>query len=318
MKEEKLVLQQRAQPAEEVIKELEELMPNEILKQMMKQPPNKAFTQYNHYNVSRPYDLIELDLLFLPKDKKYLYCLCAIDAASRYKWAQPIKDKTALSVLNAFISMKLPLNKIGFINTDSGSEFHGDFQKYLKQKKVQQRFNLPSHHLSFVESFNGTLARHLFLPLQEIEMDTGEFAKEWTRDLQNVVSMLNNSNTQMIKMKPIDAIKLDNVPQPKNKICGNDTEKQYMIGTIVRKMYNKDEIYDVSSKTIKVERRRKTDPWFSKELYYVYDVMPTSSNEIGDNNSLKYHWIISIEKPPSVDNVYEHAYTYFQLQPVLV
>ena len=276
---------------------------------MLKQPSSKAFTQYNHYNVSRPFELIQMDTLFLPTDKKYRYCLCAIDAASRYKWAQPLTDKSSEGVVRAFKQMKLPLDKITTINTDSGTEFAGAFKKHLLQLGIELRVNLPSHHLSFVESFNGVLAKRLFTPMQVHEMDYGVVNKDWVSRLQSSVDELNNSDTQLIGMKPKDAVKLSSVPQPKNDFSDKDTKKEYPIGTIVRRMFNSDEVYDFASGTVKVEKRRRTDPWFTRQLYYVYDV-------IGDENGLKYHLIIAIEKPSERDNIYDHAYTYYQLSPV--
>lgn len=311
MAEEKtLVEQQRAQPKEEVIRALNVDLPtSELVKQMMRQPNQKAFSLYNHYNVTRPFDLVQLDTLFLPNDKKHRYCLCAIDAASRFKYAQPLTDKTASGVLKAFIAMKMPLDKITTINTDAGSEFMGAFTKYLTSKNIIHKVNLPSNHLAFVESFNGNLAKNLFTPMHAIEMDTGKVSKEWIDRLQSVVNELNDSITQMIGMKPKDAVKLKSVEQPDNNLDISDIKKEYAIGTIVRRMFNHDEIYDFQSGTVKVEKRRRTDPWFSRQLYYIYDKM-------GGENSLVYHWIIPIEKPADKENVYNHAFTYYQLQPV--
>ncbi len=301
---------QRAQPDEDVINALNVDLPTtELVAQMMRQPPPKAFLLYNHYSVSRPYDLVQLDILFLPTDKKFRYCLCAVDAASRFKWAQPMTNKSAESCLKAFINMKMPLDQITEINTDGGGEFAGAFAKFLKTNNIHHRVNKPSHHLAFVENFNGVLARRLFMPMHAHEMDTGEVSKDWVDRLQDTVTFFNDHITQMIKMKPIDAIKLNEVPQPANDIDAADTKKSYEIGTIVRRMFNHDEIYDFKSGTVKVEKRRKTDPWFSRQLYYVYNIM-------GDDDSMKYHWLIKIEDKPSPDNIYEHAYTYYQLQKI--
>jgi hypothetical protein len=42
------------------------------------------------------------DLLFLPNDSGFKYCLTVIDCASRYKWAAPVRSKTASAITNAF------------------------------------------------------------------------------------------------------------------------------------------------------------------------------------------------------------------------
>ena len=68
----------------------------------------------------------------------------------------------------------------------------------------------PSQHRSqgIVERFNRALADRLFSYQYHKELeDPSKSNREWVSRLQNVVSALNNEQTRLIGMKPIDAIK---------------------------------------------------------------------------------------------------------------
>ena len=68
----------------------------------------------------------------------------------------------------------------------------------------------PSQHRSqgMVERFNRILADRLFSYQYHKELeDPSKSNREWVSRLQNVVSVLNNKKTRLIKMKPIDAYK---------------------------------------------------------------------------------------------------------------
>ena len=65
------------------------------------QPAPKE-VQRPHFQVAKPNQLHQFDLLYMPTDKlygnKYKYILCGIDVASRYKVARPLKTKKAKEV----------------------------------------------------------------------------------------------------------------------------------------------------------------------------------------------------------------------------
>ena len=74
----------------------------------------------------------------------------------------------------------------------------------------------PSQHRSqgIVERFNRTLADRLFRYQYHKELeDPSKSNIEWVLRLQNVVSTLNNEQTRLIGMKPVDAIKQTLVKQ---------------------------------------------------------------------------------------------------------
>ncbi|MCG8621103.1 MAG: transposase family protein, partial [Proteobacteria bacterium] len=65
----------------------------------------------------------------------YKYLLVVIDIFSRYAWVQPLKDKTATQIVNAFSKIlndgRIPRK----LRTDAAKDFTSEkFQKFVKEK----------------------------------------------------------------------------------------------------------------------------------------------------------------------------------------
>ena len=73
------------------------------------------------------------------------YLHVVIDVLSKYGWVRPIKNKTALSLLEAFDSILSEGRKPEKLRTDKGTEFLNEsFHQYLKKKNInfiQQTMN---------------------------------------------------------------------------------------------------------------------------------------------------------------------------------
>ena len=284
----------------------------EIIEQTHKKPHPKARRFFNHWNISKPYQRLECDLLFLTTDKGYRYCLTCIDVASRYKWGQPVKNKKPSTVLEAFKKMKIPYDKVQVVATDDGGEFKSVFSKFIKSKNIEHHINEPGVHLSFVESFNGNIAKKLY-KIQEVEeLKSGKPNSDWVDDLDDVIKDMNNSYTRLIKMKPIDAVDMVSVLQPKNNWSKADIKKKHPIGAIVRRLLRPDEIETAYLKRVGTgadklhSRRRKTDALWSHALYKVVANTPKCSE------CLIYHGLQDVE----TDEIYFKQFTYWQLQVV--
>ena len=88
-----------------------------------------------------------------------------MDAASRYKASEPIRNKEAITVATAFkkIYRAGPLKFPKVLNTDGGPEFKGLVVSEMRRKKVRMRVAEPGFHRpqSLVENYNKLLARRL-------------------------------------------------------------------------------------------------------------------------------------------------------------
>ena len=160
----------------------------------------------------------QFDLLYMPSDtlygSKYKYILAGIDAASRFKVARPLRTKQARDVADVY---KVgPLTYPSTFQCDNGSEFTGEVTKMLEKHKVKiwrVTMKYAHTHTAFAEALNKILAERLFKvqDVQELN-DPEKVSSRWVKHLYGLVDELNNTHTEMIGMKPKDAIKLNEVP----------------------------------------------------------------------------------------------------------
>ena len=167
------------------------------------------------------------DLLYVPSDSlygsKYKYILAGIDDASRFKVARPLTTKQARDVAEmiADIYKVGPLTYPKIFQCDNGSEFKGEVTKMLEKHgvKIQQVTTKYKHtHTAFVEALNKILAERLFKVQDAQELnDPDKVSATWVQHLYGLVDMLNDTETEMIGMKPKDVINLDEVPLVKRE-----------------------------------------------------------------------------------------------------
>ena len=180
-----------------------------------------------HYEVTTPNEMHQFDLLYMPSDllygSKYNYILAGIDAASRYKVARPLRANQARDVAE----MIADIYKVGSLTypkifqCDNGSEFKGEVTKMLEKQevKIQQVTMKYKHtHTAFVEALNKILAESLFKVQDAQELnDPEKVSSRWVKHLYGLVNELNDMETEIIEMKPKDAIKLKEVPLVKQE-----------------------------------------------------------------------------------------------------
>ena len=131
---------------------------------------------------------------------------------------------------------------------------------------VIQRRDPSQHRLQgIVERFNRTLADRLFSYQYHKELeDLSKCNREWVSRLQNVVSALNNEETGLIEMKPIDAIKVTLVKQGFSQPVKNYEEKLIDVDTKVRYFYEPGEL---EGQQYGGERRKRS----TVDLYKIKD-----------------------------------------------
>lgn len=191
--------------------------------------PAPKYVPRAKFSVSVPNEVHQADLLFLPHDrpgkgrKLYKYALTVVDIASRFKEAEPLSSKESSEVAKAFeriYSRTLKWPKT--LQVDPGREFMGKVTEVMKKHNVTIRRGEAKHHRAqaIVERFNRTLAEKLFgyQYAQEILMEARSAASSgsngksvrstsWVERLPDVIEALNNEDTRLIGMKPVDAIK---------------------------------------------------------------------------------------------------------------
>ena len=149
---------------------------------------------------------------------KYKYILAGIDVALRFKFARLLRTKQVRDVAEMIVD----IYKVGSLTypkvfqCDNGSEFKGEVTKMLEKQevKIQQVTTKYKHtHTAFVEALNKILAERLFKVQDAQELnDPEKVSSRWVKHHYGLVDELNDMETEMIGMKPKDAIKLNEVP----------------------------------------------------------------------------------------------------------
>ncbi len=112
--------------------------------QLTKKVINDKRTPYGHFYVTKPNHLHQMDILYMPQKKYgYKYLLTIIDTATRYKAAEPMKDKTANTIVKAIekIYSETKLKFPNQINVDKGSEFKAGVLELYKKHNTQSNIN---------------------------------------------------------------------------------------------------------------------------------------------------------------------------------
>ena len=175
-----------------------------------------------HYQVTIPNEMHQFDLLYMPSGtlygNKYKYILAGIDAASRYEVVRSLRTKQVRDVAEmiADIYKVGPLTYPSTFQCDNGSEFKGEVTKMLEKHEVKIRRITTKYkhtHTAFVEALNEILAERLFKAQDAQRLNDPErVSATWVKHLYGFVDELNDTETEMIGMKPKDAIVLDKVP----------------------------------------------------------------------------------------------------------
>ena len=287
----------KGQKAVKKLKELSREKPK-VIKQWLSQ---QAFWQVHllspkridrpHYQVTTPNEMHQFDLLYMPSDtlygNKYKYILAGIDAASRFKVVRPLRTKQARDIAEMIADVYKvgPLRYPKIFQCDNGSEFKGEVTKMLEKHevKIQRVTTKYKHtHTAFVEALNKTLAEKLFKVQDAQELNDPErVSATWVKHLYGLVDELNDTQTEMIKMKPKDAIELDEIPVVKREAY--PPEDKLPEDGLYRYLLQPSEEHDD-------HRHRATDRIWSKEAYRLRKI----SEDIG--NRVMYYLLNGPEK----------------------
>jgi transposase InsO family protein len=109
--------------------------------QLHQRPPLRVPTK--SVAVSKPNKYFQADLTGpLPRDQGYNYVFAIIDVNSKMLFTRPLKTKTAAEVASALSEVIAANNlTISVIQSDNGTEFHGEFQELLQQRGIKQIFS---------------------------------------------------------------------------------------------------------------------------------------------------------------------------------
>jgi len=166
------------------------------LKSLYQTPLKEKGNQCPHYQVFED-GYQQADLLFLPQDNKYNYCLVVVDIHSRKCDAQQITTKSSDTVVKAFEKiydrgiLELPIR----ITFDNGSEFKGQTKQYFKDLDIKCEYAETNRHrqVAMVEAKNKTIGSTLHKLMALIELKTGKENRQWVKYLPDLIHSINES-----------------------------------------------------------------------------------------------------------------------------
>jgi len=169
---------------------------NEKIYNLFKVPSKEKGANMPHIQTREPGQIVQADLLFLPKDDGYRYALVVVDCGNRAVDAEPVKVKESEQVLAAFkkiFTRKIVKQPAFQIQVDAGNEFKGEVKKYYESKNIFVRAAQVGRHrqVALVEGMNGILGKALLMRQAAQEMQTGEISTEWILFLPKVIAAMN-------------------------------------------------------------------------------------------------------------------------------
>ena len=118
------------------------------LENLFKKPKRDTKKNEPHFQLIKHNYVDQADILYLPNDNGYKYLLVVVDIGSRLTDAEPLGERSALRVKEAFEKiyardiLKIP----NTIEVDSGSEFKGEVKKYFEDNNVRIKVAKPGRH----------------------------------------------------------------------------------------------------------------------------------------------------------------------------
>ena len=221
-------------------------------------------------------DLVEMQE-WSKENEGFRYMLNVVDVFSKYAWSIPMKDKTALTTLNAFkqiveSSKRTPKH----IWVDQGKEFYNKhMDEWIKENNIIRYSTYGEHKSAVVERFNRTLKTNMW------KRFTAENTRNWINMLDKLLLNYNNKFHSTIKMTPTEASKQKNKTQVlENKIYlehGNENPK-FKVGDKVRisrvkGLFEKGYLPNWSEALYIVDTVKKTNP-------YTYTVRDMNGEEV--------------------------------------
>ena len=206
-------------------------------------------------------DLIDMQQ-YSKQNKHYKYLLAVIDVFSKYGWLIPLKNKTGVTVSEAFKTL-FKERKPMFIWADKGSEFYNrQVKKLLEDNNIKLYSTENEEKSSVVERWIGTMKQHMF------KYFTANDTTKYYDVLDALVKNYNNTVHSSIKMTPVFASKKENEVTVYKNLYPEKSEKpkkpKFKVGDRVR----------ISKKKGKFEKGYTTR--WTREIFVIEKVLNTN------------------------------------------
>jgi len=198
----------------------------------------------------------------LPDNDGFRYCLFVIDCFSKYLWVEPLKNKTASEVTNAFQKIFDSVHPQK-LQTDDGKEFYNRTMEALLTK-------LGIIHFSTYSNTKGAIVERVIRTIRSrltrLWSINGNY--NWIDFIQEVVEGYNNTKHLSIGMTPVEAQN----PANREKVIRN------LYPTVIylpkAPKFKKGDHVRISIERGLFAKKSVIDPW-SREIFVVSEVVPS-------------------------------------------
>ena len=146
---------------------------NDVAEFLKRQPTYQMTRRTNHkinkpIRATYPNERFAIDLIDVGEDyidNGFRYILTCVDYFSRFVWAEAIRNKTAIAVMDA---MDIIVHRAGntyprIIQSDNGGEFSGELTDWMTQHNIHpiKTLSYTPQSNGLVENMNGQLRKNL-------------------------------------------------------------------------------------------------------------------------------------------------------------
>lgn len=217
----------------------------------------------------------------------HTFLLIAVDVLSRYVFAQPLTNKTSLSVSNGF-QVIFKERKPECLQTDQGKEFVSkEFQTFLRGNGVK-------HYTTTSDDPKAAIAERFIRTLREkmAKFMRYSLSSRYIDQLDDFVSSYNNSVHSRLKMKPIEVTKFNERKAYRN-----------LYGTFKPSMHH----LNVGDK-IRIAQKKDTfakgsDPNFTEEIFVIKSKVKGKKRPVYKIEDLAGEAITSVHYPEEIVKV---------------
>lgn len=265
--------------------------------------------QKRHIVAKHPNTYIQMDIVDMvrwkPWNNGFSYILVIIDVFTRQGYAYVLKQKSIKETTQAMRKFFSKEFTPQVIVSDNDSAFLGkQFQDLLKAKGVRHYTNNVTSHsmLAIVDRFIQTLKSKLVKYLERTK------TKKWVHILSRVVDAYNKTpHSGVLNFKPdnIDEdenqkIAVTTLNSRKEDVNNKITFPDVLVGDKVRIQIRKEQF------------RRSFDPVYSKEVFDVIEVKPTTVKLKGVTRLIPRNWLLVV--PNSSETVSRDEVSNFNKQ----
>jgi hypothetical protein len=175
-----------------------------LLKELQEPPKKDKGLDMPRIQVFKENYAQQSDILYLPSDRGFKYCLVVVDNHSKKVDAVPLREINAPAVLKGFkkIYEDNKVLELPFImQVDSGSEFKGVVKEYFEENEVLLRKGKTDRHRqqTLAEYKNKVIGRELYRIMNLQEIKTGKQNSEWLKHLPKLLKKINENLPKPLK-----------------------------------------------------------------------------------------------------------------------